>query len=167
MFLLHHAVYIESFLFIPKLIYLLFLARLQNLKGHYFQPSLSVSLSVCLPVCLWPALLPFNVDRFWWNLVTRTPSGWALAHILVTSWFLGSTWIHIPNGISIGSVDFEQLTAGSPYKFTMGHPFSPSKLHVCMGDLGPHVTHGSLGPSELQTASQRFSRFCRAHDRDR
>jgi len=23
-------------------------------------------------VCLWPALLPFNVDRFWWNLVTRT-----------------------------------------------------------------------------------------------
>ena len=24
---------------------------------------------VCLSVCLWPALLPFNVDRFWWNLV--------------------------------------------------------------------------------------------------
>ena len=29
-----------------------------NLKGHYFQPSLSVCLSVC--VCLWPALLPFQ-----------------------------------------------------------------------------------------------------------
>ena len=27
---------------------------------------------VCLCVCLWPALLPFNVNRFWWNLVTRT-----------------------------------------------------------------------------------------------
>ena len=27
---------------------------------------------VCLSVCLWPALLPFNVDWFWWNLVTRT-----------------------------------------------------------------------------------------------
>jgi len=39
-----------------------------NLKGHYFQTSLSV----CLSVCLWLALLPFNVDRFWWNLVTRT-----------------------------------------------------------------------------------------------
>jgi len=26
----------------------------------------------CLSVCLWPALLPFIVDRFWWNLVTRT-----------------------------------------------------------------------------------------------
>jgi len=23
-------------------------------------------------VCLWPALLPFNVNRCWWNLVTRT-----------------------------------------------------------------------------------------------
>jgi len=44
------------------------LARLQNLKGHYCQPSLSVSLSVCL----WPALLPFNVNRFRRNLVTRT-----------------------------------------------------------------------------------------------
>jgi len=39
-----------------------------NLKGHYFQPSLSV----CLSVCLWLALLPFNVNRFWRNLVTRT-----------------------------------------------------------------------------------------------
>ena len=27
---------------------------------------------LCLSVCLWPALLPFNVGRFWWNLVTRT-----------------------------------------------------------------------------------------------
>jgi len=39
-----------------------------NLKGHYFQPSLSV----CLSVCLWPVFLPFNVYRFWRNLVTRT-----------------------------------------------------------------------------------------------
>ena len=38
-----------------------------NLKGPYFQPSLTV----CLCVCLSPALLPFVVDRFWWNLVTR------------------------------------------------------------------------------------------------
>jgi len=27
---------------------------------------------VCLSVCLWPALLPFNVNRFWQNLVTST-----------------------------------------------------------------------------------------------
>jgi len=35
-----------------------------NLKGPCFQQSLSV--------CLWPVLLPFTVDQFWWNLVTRT-----------------------------------------------------------------------------------------------
>ena len=38
-----------------------------NLKGPLFSAEF-----VCLSVCLWPALLPFNVDRFWWNLVTRT-----------------------------------------------------------------------------------------------
>ena len=43
-----------------------FFGPIADLKGHYFQPSFSV----CL--CLWPALLPFNVDQFWWNLVTRT-----------------------------------------------------------------------------------------------
>ena len=42
-----------------------FIVPIANLKGHYFQPSLSVC------VRLWPALLPFNVDRFWRNLVTR------------------------------------------------------------------------------------------------
>jgi len=53
-----------------------FFGPIANLKGHYFQPSLSVSLSVCLcvclSVCLWLALLPFNVNWFWRNLVTRT-----------------------------------------------------------------------------------------------
>jgi len=41
------------------------LARLQTWRAIIFS-------RVCLSVCLWPALLPFNVDRFWWNLVTRT-----------------------------------------------------------------------------------------------
>jgi len=41
-----------------------------NLKGPYFQPSLCVWL--CVSVCLWPALLPFNIDQFWRNFVTRT-----------------------------------------------------------------------------------------------
>ena len=51
-----------------------------NLKGPYFQRSLSaVSLCVCLSVCLWLALLPFNVNRFWRNLVTRTLLWYSLA----------------------------------------------------------------------------------------
>jgi len=41
------------------------LARLQTWRALIFS-------RVCLSVCLWPALLPFNVDRFWQNLVTRT-----------------------------------------------------------------------------------------------
>jgi len=31
---------------------LLNIGPIANLKGHYFQPSLSVSLSVCLSVCV-------------------------------------------------------------------------------------------------------------------
>jgi len=38
---------------------------------------------VCLCVCLWPALLPFNVDRFWWHLVTRTLLWSSLAAIIM------------------------------------------------------------------------------------
>ena len=38
---------------------------IENLKCPYFEPSLSVC------VCLWLALLPFSVNRFWRNLVTR------------------------------------------------------------------------------------------------
>jgi len=41
----------------------IFVGPIANLKGHYFQRSLSV--------CLWPALLPFSVNRFRRNLVTR------------------------------------------------------------------------------------------------
>jgi len=47
------------------------LARLQTWRALIFS---RVCLSVCVSVsvCLWPALLPFNVNRFWRNLVTRT-----------------------------------------------------------------------------------------------
>jgi len=40
--------------------------------------------------------------------------------------------------------------------FTMGRTFPPSKLLLTMGDLDPHLTHGSLGPPESST--QRASR---------
>ena len=38
---------------------------------------------VCLSVCLWPALLPFNINQFWWNLVTRTLLWSSLAATIV------------------------------------------------------------------------------------
>jgi len=34
--------------------------------------------------------------------------------------------------------------------FTMGHP-SPWKSLILMGDLDPHIIHGSLGPSKSTT----------------
>ena len=46
--------------------------------------------------------------------------------------------------------------------FTMGCPFPPpSKLPIPMGDLDPHLIHGSLGPPEssIETASQSVQPF--------
>jgi len=40
-----------------------------KLEGPLFSAEF---VCLCLSVCLWPALLPFSVDRFWRNLVTRT-----------------------------------------------------------------------------------------------
>jgi len=51
-------------------------------KGPLFSAEF-VCLSVCLSVCLWPALLPFNVNRFWWNLVSRTVLWSSLAATLM------------------------------------------------------------------------------------
>ena len=48
------------------------------------------------------------------------------------TWFLGSIQAHNPNGISIGTAVFAQLTAEFP--FTMGRS-SLSKLPIPMGDL--------------------------------
>ena len=40
--------------------------------------------------------------------------------------------------------------------FTLGHPFTPSKLALPMGDPDPHLIHGSLGrpKSSTQMASR-------------
>ena len=67
-----------------------FVGPTANLKGPYFQSSLSVSLSVCLSVCLWLALLPFNVNRFWWNLVTSTLLWSSLAATIMVQ--IGRRW---------------------------------------------------------------------------
>jgi len=58
------------------------LVRLQTWRALIFSRvclCVSVCLSSCPSVCLWPALLPFNVDRFWRNLVARTLLWFSLA----------------------------------------------------------------------------------------
>jgi len=61
--------------------------------------------------------------------------------------FLGPTWVHNSNGISIGSAVFAQMTARCPYTLQWT-PFFPSKLPIPMEDLDPRLIRGSLGPPE-------------------
>jgi len=75
---------LELDLDIPFSFIFFYVGPIANLKGHYFLPSLSVC------VCLWPALLPFNVDRFWWNLVTRTLLWSTLAATIMVQ--IGRRW---------------------------------------------------------------------------
>ena len=63
---------------------------------------------------------------------------------------LGPTRVLNPNGISIVSAVFAQLTAERP--FTMGRPAPfPSLLKIAPshGGSGPHLIHDSLGPPEF------------------
>ena len=71
-----------------KVCSLCLLVRLQTWRAIIFS---RVCLSVCLSLCLWPALLPFSVDRFWWNLVTRTLRWSSLAATIVVQIGHGGT----------------------------------------------------------------------------
>jgi len=70
------------------------------------------------------------------------------------TWFLGSTQILNPNGISIRSAVFAQMTVEYAYTLQWAAPppqIAPShKRHVDC-----YLIHGSLGPPEssIQTAS--------------
>jgi len=66
------------------------------------------------------------------------------------TWFLWPIQAHNPNGISIGLAVFVQMTAESHYTLQWDAP-SPSKLPLLMGDLDPHLIHGSLGSLESST----------------
>jgi len=59
------------------------------------------------------------------------------------------TGVDNANGKSIGSAVVAHLTAEKFLYFTMAS-LSP-KLPLPMGDLEPHLSHDSLGPSELTT----------------
>ena len=78
------------------------------------------------------------------------------------TWFLGPIRAHSPNGISIGSAAFyTDDRKVSLYILYNGTPLSPSKLPLPMGDLDPHLMHGSPGPPEssTQTASRSVQPF--------
>jgi len=79
---------------------------------------------------------------------------------LIQLWFLGPTRVLNPNGSSIGSAVFAQLTADCPHTLQWATR-PPSKFPFSRGDLNTHLIHGSLGPPEFstQTHLDRFSRF--------
>ena len=63
------------------------------------------------------------------------------------TWFLGSTRLSIPNGISIGYVQSFCTAHGRKYLyFIMGAPFP--KIAPSNGVSGPHLIHDSLCPSK-------------------
>jgi len=76
--------------------------------------------------------------------------------------FFGPTRVHNPNGISIGSAIFAQLTVAH-----LAAP-SPFKLVPSYRYLDVHLTWFP-GPTQVHSEQylDRFSRCCTAHDRDR
>ena len=84
----------------------------------------------------------------------------------INTCFLGPTRVQIPNGISIASVDFAQLTTERPY-FKMGR-FS-LKIPRSHGGSGPPAKSNPWAQPSPQSKGHldRFSSFCRAHYCDR
>ena len=66
--------------------------------------------------------------------------------------FLGPIGAHNPNGISIGSAVFAQMTTECPYTLQWDAPSpAPQKLALPMGHLDSRLIHGSPGPPESLT----------------
>ena len=85
-----------------------------------------VCLCVYLSVCLWPALLPFNVNRFWRNLVTRTLLWSSLvATITVQIGHRGTAQRRFEN------VKNSQKSQNSNFKILVHHFFAPVSPVYC------------------------------------
>jgi len=120
---------------------------------------------LCIPssihlisICTVPVLPP--AESLWPLFPLKIPSTCVGIWTPSNTWFLAPTWVHFPNGISIGSVIFAQLTAECRYTLQWAAPFRlkivPSLMDVCT-PLNPQPKwHLVL-----------FSYFCRAHDCDR
>jgi len=75
--------------------------------------------------------------------------------------FFGLSPLHIPNGISISSAVFAQLTTESCYTLQWAACLPLWKLSLPMWISGSHLTHDSLAPPEFltQTASRSVQLF--------
>jgi len=90
----------------------------------------------------------------WVPLPTRIALSHGDLDLPCNTWCFGPMRAHNPNGTSIGSAVFAQMTAECPYA---GLPVSPSKLFLPMLASGPHVIHSSLGPAESGTQMATWS----------
>jgi len=63
------------------------------------------------------------------------------------TWFLGPILAQNPNGISIGSTVFAEMTVECPHTLQRDTS-SPLKIAHSHGGSGPHLIHGSLSPPE-------------------
>jgi len=85
--------------------------------------------------------------------------------------FLGSTRVHIPDGISMGSAVLHSSLQEVPISLLYnGRPLSPSKLPLHMRGSGPPSNTWFLGPTRVHNLSGisiGSAVFCRAHSRDR
>ena len=110
--------------------------RVHNPNGKSIGSAVSAQLTTESPYTLqWATLSP-----------KIAPSNGVGSGPLSNPWFLEPDRANNPNGITIGSAVFAQVTAVSLY-FTMGPPISP-QIAPSHGGSGPHLTHNSLGPSE-------------------
>jgi len=130
----------------PHLMWFLWLTRLHTPNSFSIDSAVFPQLTADSPYTLqWaahsPSKLPLPIRGY------GSPSN---------TWFLGPIQVRNPNGISICSAVFAQLTAECPCTLQWAAPY-PSKLPLLVGDLD----HGFLGPpkSSSQTASRSVRPF--------
>ena len=106
-------------------------------------------------------------DPFWCPFLPHSSSSCCVHHILS---FFNYNWNALgPEFLqSSGSVAEELLILLLQLAICHADVFAV-KISLCMGDLNPHLICGSLGQPEStpQTAYDRCSCFCRAHDCNR
>jgi len=141
----------------------------QGLSGPQKSP-IHLSLTFCFGFsCFCTAhsreLLYFTASCLF-PLKTAPSRGYLSGLPFTFTWYLGSTRVLNPNGISIGVSRFCTAHRRVSAYFTIGRP-SLLKTAPARGHLDPH--HGSLGPHRFssQTTHRSVQMFSRAHDRQR